>query len=180
MPKTEGLITKNELRLLLSFSIVIVIWSILVITVFMNQAWFYNAIPPVQYILFNGGIMALIVVAVGLPVSISINKLKKKNKSNKYWEALKIGLSLWGGFGISLELILGPYFIDLAGKTTIYAPQSMSQTTIDVTIVYFLRIIGTPASWQWWIVYVVTPIIVVFAIILAFTWNTIVKKLDGV
>lgn len=176
MSDTPPIITKNELRLLVAIALGVSIWSYFVAMVFMKQSWFYNAIPPVQFILFNVGLMILVIVAIGFPISFAVYR----NRKRRYWEAVKCGLSIFSIFGIAFELLWGPYFVNLAGQNTLYgsSPKSMTQTAIDCTIIWCLRGVHCPAGWIWYITYVGVPILVFLVIALVYTWKQIVQHFD--
>jgi len=127
----------------------------------MSSQWFTTLIPPYQYFLFNIGFMLLFITVVGIPISHELNH----NKEIDLYKAVRIGFSSWIGLSCLYDLLQPPYYLDISGNIVLNVPSALTGTAVDATLVWFWQQLGVSGSLLFYFVYLITPLILIFAIV---------------
>lgn len=176
------LLNRKELVIIGSFALLAFIWSVLFIPFLSNSIWFKGQIPPIQFVLYESGFMIGFVSVLGIPLSYMVHKYIQRKHATRLMltiDALKIGLSAWLGISIVYDLIEPPFYLSQAGAVLLNNPNALTGTAIDATLAWSWQSIGFSGPLLYYMVYLVTPILLISVIALVFTWKKFIKLLSG-
>jgi hypothetical protein len=177
----EGLVTRNEAILLGIITVFAIVWMFLIVPFLSEWTWFQQQIPPVQFLLFELGFLVGLITALGFPIQYAY--VSKKNDNDSTLEvvigAVKIGVSAWLGNKLVLAMLDPPFYLSHTGQVILDNPEAMTGTSVDATVTWVWQQAGLSGPMLYNFVYIVTPILVVTAIVLAFTWKRVAKILTG-
>jgi hypothetical protein len=171
-------LTKKELIVIGCVTLFAVIWTILIIPFLSNYTWFQNQIPPVQFLLFESGLIIAFIAALGLPITY-LTSNKRISTKNLTLKAVKYGISAWIGASVIFDLWEPPYYISSTGVTLLNNPGAMTGSAVDAALAWVWQSIGVHGVLLYYAVYIFTPIMLVVLIALLFTWKRFIKVLAG-
>ena len=139
----------------------------------MNDAWFTNLIPPLQYLIYNIGFILLTIVLIGVPLSYA------QAHAIEYWSMFRNGVSSWLIFSFIFDVWQPPYAYGTIGHALITDVHSLYGASadhmlgwvylhfIDPSLFVSLPFLGH-ISILFVLVYFVTPIVAVIISALLF------------
>lgn len=124
-------ITKDEWIAIISLSLFAFIWMLFIAPRLMYSDFFLNLIPPLQYILYNFGVMIFTFVVLGTPLSYTL-----KHKVD-FKGVIKGGLTSWLFVSFVIDMWEPPYIIAPDGNMLITNMESLAGTSPDYTFYWF-------------------------------------------
>lgn len=91
----------------------------------MNDTWFTNLIPPVQYLIYNIGFILLTVVLIGVPLSYA------QAQAIQYWGMFRNGVSSWLVISFMLDVWQPPFAFGTDGVSLITNTHSLYGASTD-------------------------------------------------
>lgn len=167
----------NQTELYLFFFLIVfaVFSFILVIPYSQNSEDFQTLNPVLQYILFNLGFIVFSIVFINIPFRFFTGK------KIKIIDMFKIGLAGWLLFSFIFDLWQPPYYLSTDGEVLIKSQQALPFTAVDGMLAYLWSFL-IPANFLinnfsllYIAVYIFTPIITVFTMMVLFKPDVIKK-----
>jgi len=124
-------ITRDEWIAIGSLSSFAFVWIIFIAPRLMLSAWFLNLIPPLQYSLYNFGVMLFTFVVLGTPMSYTL-----KHEINLKG-VIRGGLTSWLFVSFVIDMFEPPYIIGPDGTMLITNMESLVGTSPDYTVYWF-------------------------------------------
>lgn len=124
-------ITRDEWIAIFSISIFAFIWMLFIAPQLMYSNWFLSLIPPVQYFLYNFGIMIFTFVVLGTPLSYTL-----KHKVD-FRGVFRGGITSWLFVSFVIDMWEPPYIIAPHGEMLITNMESLVGTSPDYSIYWF-------------------------------------------
>lgn len=129
LPKFK--ITRDEWIAIGSLSTFALIWMLFLAPWLMTSEWFLTLIPPIQYSLYNFGIMIFTFVVLGTPLSYTLkHKVDLKG-------VIRGGLTSWLFVSFVIDTFEPPYIIGPDGRMLITNMESLAGTSPDYTLYWF-------------------------------------------
>ena len=129
LPKFE--ISRDEWIAIGSISAFAFIWMLFIAPWLMMSEWFLSLIPPVQYFLYNFGVMIFTFVVLGTPLSYTL----KHNLDLR--GVIRGGLTSWLFVSFVIDTFEPPYIIAPDGAMLITNMESLAGTSPDYTLYWF-------------------------------------------
>jgi hypothetical protein len=127
-------ITRDEWIAIFSISLFAFIWMLFIAPRLMYSNWFLSLIPPIQYFLYNFGVMIFTFVVLGTPLSYTL-----KHKVD-FRGVLRGGLTSWLFVSFVIDMWEPPYIIAPRGEMLITNMESLAGTSPDYTFYWFYTI----------------------------------------
>lgn len=139
----------------------------------MNDTWFTDLIPPIQYLIYNVGFILLTIVLIGAPISYL------QDQTIEYWHTIRSGVSSWLIFSFILDVWQPPFAFGTSGRSLIDDSHSLYGASVDHMLGWIYGHFVDPASFLhvpvlgdvsllFFLIYFVTPISAVFISALLF------------
>ena len=129
VPKFE--ISRDEWIAIISIAIFAFIWMLFVAPILMLSDSFLSLIPPVQYILYNFGVMLFTFVFLGTPLSCTL-----KHRVD-FKGVIRGGLTSWLFVSFVIDMWEPPYIVGPDGTMLITNMESLAGTSPDYTVYWF-------------------------------------------
>ena len=129
IPKFQ--ITRDEWIAIGSLSAFAFTWMIFVAPWLMYSSFFLGLIPPIQYFLYNFGVMIFTFVVLGTPMSYTL----KHHVDLK--GVIRGGLTSWLFVSFVIDTFEPPYIIGPSGRMLITNMESLAGTSPDYTLYWF-------------------------------------------
>lgn len=126
IPKFE--ISRDEWIAIGSLSAFAFIWMLFIAPFLMTSSWFLNLIPPVQYFMYNFGVMIFTFVVLGTPLSYTL----KHHVDIK--GVIRGGLTSWLFVSFVIDTFEPPYIVGPNGAMLITNMESLCGTSPDYTL----------------------------------------------
>lgn len=120
-------ITRDEWIAIISLSLFAFVWMLFVAPRLMYSSFFLDLIPPIQYILYNFGVMIFTFVVLGTPLSYTL-----KHKID-FRGVIRGGLTSWLFVSFVIDMWEPPYIIAPSGTMLITNMESLAGTSPDYT-----------------------------------------------
>lgn len=171
------LIERNEAILLSVVAVFALLWMAVFVPYFMKALWFRAQVPLVQFMIFEFGLMLMLIVFFGVPIQYMYFKLKRSvgSKTKLFIGATKLGLSLWAANKLIFDAIEPPFVVSPAGQIILDNPEALTATSVDAMLGWVGQQIGFAGYSLYLFVYVIFPVLALTVIILAFTWKKVIK-----
>jgi hypothetical protein len=124
-------ITRDEWIAIGSLSCFAFVWILFIAPRLMLSAWFLNLIPPLQYSLYNFGVMLFTFIVLGTPMSYTL-----KHEINLKG-VIRGGLTSWLFVSFVIDMFEPPYIIGPDGTMLITNMESLAGTSPDYTVYWF-------------------------------------------
>ncbi len=124
-------ITRDEWIAIISLSIFAFVWMLFVAPKLMYSDSFLGLIPPLQYAIYNFGVMIFTFVVLGTPLSYTM----KHHVDLK--GVIRGGLTSWLFVSFVIDMWEPPYIIAPDGNMLITNMESLAGTSPDYTLYWF-------------------------------------------
>jgi hypothetical protein len=124
-------ITRDEWIAIFSISIFAFIWMLFIAPRLMYSDWFLSLIPPIQYFLYNFGVMIFTFVVLGTPLSYTL-----KHKVD-FKGVFRGGITSWLFVSFVIDMWEPPYIISPHGEMLITNMESLAGTSPDYSFYWF-------------------------------------------
>ncbi|MCX6822142.1 MAG: hypothetical protein NTW30_05190 [Candidatus Aenigmarchaeota archaeon] len=121
-------ISRDEWIAIGSLSAFAFIWMLFIAPFLMTSNWFLSLIPPIQYFLYNFGVMIFTFVVLGTPLSYTL----KHHVDIK--GVIRGGLTSWLFVSFVIDTFEPPYIIGPDGRMLIINMESLVGTSPDYTL----------------------------------------------
>ena len=124
-------ITRDEWIAIFSLSAFAFIWMLFIAPQLMYSTWFLSLIPPIQYFLYNFGVMIFTFVVLGTPLSYTLKH------HVDFRGVIRGGLTSWLFVSFVIDMWEPPYIIAPNGVMLITNMESLAGTSPDYTFYWF-------------------------------------------
>ena len=124
-------ITRDEWIAIFSLSAFAFIWMLFIAPQLMYSTWFLSLIPPIQYFLYNFGVMIFTFVVLGTPLSYTLKH------HVDFRGVVRGGLTSWLFVSFVIDIWEPPYIIAPNGTMLITNMESLVGTSPDYTFYWF-------------------------------------------